>query len=106
MFEVGAHIDTKKLIDDFAHGIEERHYMSVLLVSKSFVVFRMKGHTAWSGVGSRSYVRGKHILIRRGEWWMHLGGTNREWEGRVGKKTLVEALRQSELTGEVYELTI
>lgn len=95
-------IDEKKLISDFASGIEERNYTSVFLVSKNFVVFKVKGHSAWASVGARAYVRGRYILIRRGEWWMATEGSKREWEGRVSKSILAEALRRSEMTNEVY----
>jgi hypothetical protein len=76
--------------------------MSVVLVSKNFVVFKMKGHNSWAGVGMQEYARQRYILIRKGEWWMALAGTHREWEGRMDKKVLAEAVRRSELTKEVY----
>jgi hypothetical protein len=91
-----------ELIEDFAHGIEERSYTSVLLQSPRFVVFKVKGHSSWSGVGCPwQYAKTQHILARKGDWWM--SDKNRRWEGRVSAQTLKEALRRSELTKEVYK---
>lgn len=97
-----AEVDPKQLIDDFAHGIEEKYYTSVVFVSKNFVVFKIKGHTAWASVGARCYVRSQHILIRRGDWWLGNGVATRRWEGRVSKKELAEALSHSELKKAVW----
>lgn len=96
--------DPKQLIDDFAHGIEEKHYTSVVLTSKNFVVFKIKGHSAWACVACPfEYVRTQYILIRRGDWWLSNGVVTRRWEGRVSKKELAEALTQSEVRKAVYQ---
>lgn len=92
-----------ELIDAFSSGIAEREHISVAQQSRSFVIFRIKGHSAWSGVGCPwQYTRTRHILIRKGEWWMTSGGERREWEGRVSKQLLFKALCRSELGKAVY----
>jgi hypothetical protein len=92
-----------ELIDAFAHGIEERQHTSVVMQSPKFVVFKIKGHSAWSGVGCPfQYVKAQHILRRKGDWWMS-DKPERRWEGRVKPSVLKEALRRSELTKAVYK---
>jgi hypothetical protein len=91
------------LIDAFASGIEEHHHTTVVMQSRDFVVFKIKGHSAWSGVAMPwQYVKTRYVLIRKGEWWMASGGTRREWEGRVSKQLLFKAMSRSELTKGVY----
>ena len=96
-----------ELISDFAHGIEERNYTTVAMQSPNFVIFHVKGHGSWAGVGmGQAYVRAQYILIRKGTWWMAHGikhGVDiREWEGRLSKKTMKEALRRSEMLKTPY----
>jgi hypothetical protein len=91
-----------ELIDAFAHGIEERSYASVAAQSQRFVVFKIKGHSAWAARGVQEYAKTQYILIRKGDWWMS-GKPTRKWEGRVSPQTLKEALRRSELFGKVYD---
>ena len=92
-----------ELIDAFASGISEREYITVAQQSRNFVIFKIKGHSAWSGRGvAWQYVKTRHILIRKGEWWMTSGGVRREWEGKVSKQLLFKALCRSELTKMVY----
>lgn len=94
----------EQLIDAFATGIEEKRYTSVALASKRFVIFRVAGHTAWSGVGQPwSYAKLRHVLIRKGQFWLGNDVLRREWQGRVSKKVLTEALRLSEKGNKVYE---
>jgi hypothetical protein len=91
-----------ELIEAFAHGIEERNYTSVVMQSPKFAIFRVKGHSAWSGVGCPwEYVKAQHILRRKGDWWMS-DKPERRWEGRVKPSVLKEALRRSEVTKAVY----
>jgi len=93
----------QELIDAFSLGIEERNYITVAQQSRNFVIFKIKGHSSWSGVGMPwQYVKTRHILIRKGEWWMTSGGARREWEGKVSKQLLFKALCRSELTKTVY----
>jgi hypothetical protein len=90
-----------ELIEDFAHGIEERQHTTVFLQSRSFVVFKVKGHSSWSGVACPwQYVKTQYILTRKGEWWMT--ENKRTWEGRVSKQLLFKAMSRSELTKAVY----
>jgi hypothetical protein len=95
-------LELSDLIDQFAHGTEEKHYTTVAMVSRNFVIFKIKGHTAWACVGGREYVGTQHILVRRGDWWMANKTIKREWQGRVKTADLKEALKRSELTKEVY----
>ena len=90
-----------ELIFDFAHGIEERSNTSVVLQGPNFVIFKVAGHTAWAYVGGRAYVQTKHVLIRKGDWWMS-DKPKSEFVGRVAKEKLKEALRRSEILGEAY----
>jgi hypothetical protein len=90
-----------ELIFDFAHGIEERRNTMLLLRGQNFVIFKVKGHTAWAYVGGREYVKTKHVLIRIGDWWLS-DKPKREWVGRVSAQTLTEALRRREILKEVY----
>ena len=91
----------KELIHAFSVGIEEGQYTTVVMRSPRFVIFKIAGHSAWAGVGSREYVKTKHVLVQKGHWWMS-NIPKREWEGRVQKGTLKEALRRSEQTKEVF----
>ena len=85
----------------FTSGIEEGNHTSIFLQSPRFVVFKCKGHSAWSGVGMPwQYVKAQYMLVRKGSWWM--AEDKRTWEGRVSPQTLKEALRRSELFNEVY----
>lgn len=91
-----------ELIDVFASGIEERQHTTVFLQSKHFVVFKVKGHSAWSGrFMPWQYVKTKYILARKGDWWMD--ENNRTWEGRVSKQLLFKALSRSELIKTVFQ---
>jgi NDP-sugar pyrophosphorylase family protein len=99
-----------ELVEAFAHGTEEyqRGLISLVMQSANFLVFKIKGHSSWSGIGCPwEYVKTQHILVRKGsktrhEWIMRNTG-ERRWEGRVSKATLTEALRRSELFKEVYK---
>ena len=91
-----------ELISDFAHGIVERDYTTVAMQSPNFVIFHIKGHSSWAGVGlGREYVRAQHVLIAKGSWWM-AHNLKREWEGRLSKQTMKEALRRSEMLKTPY----
>jgi hypothetical protein len=90
------------LIADFAHGIEERAYASVVAVGKRFVLFRVSGHSAWNGVGHPwAYVPVRFVLIRRGQWWLGHNTEKREWEGRVARSILLQAFNDAERTGKL-----
>jgi hypothetical protein len=93
--------DVKRLVHNFARGISEMHYTSVVMQSEHFVIFRVKGHTDWSGVGSRSYYPSRHILALKDEWWLTTDGRRREWEGRVSRKELQYALDEAEKAGRI-----
>jgi hypothetical protein len=90
------------LIFDFMHGIEEKSHTEIAMQTPNFAVFRIKGHSAWAGVGcGREYVAAKYVLIRKGHWYMS-NLPRREWEGRVSKEIMKEALRRSEMLKEPY----
>jgi hypothetical protein len=91
------------LIDAFASGIYEREYTSVFAQSTNFVVFKVKGHSSWSGVGCPwQYAKTQYILRRKGDWWMS-DRPERRWEGRVKPSVLKEALRRSEEKNTVFK---
>lgn len=93
----------QRLIDSFASGIEEKRHTTVAMTSNRFVVFKVAGHSAWSGVGCPwQYVRAQHILIRKDEFWLGHDVAYRRWEGRVARKTLEDALRRSEKADKVW----
>ena len=91
----------RELIHAFAHGISEQRYTTVIMQSDRFVIFRIKGHTDWSGVGMRSYYPSETVLIRKGNWWLSTETKKRTWEGRIGRKELSLYLERAEYTGEV-----
>jgi hypothetical protein len=93
----------QELVDAFASGIEERAYTTVHSQLGDFVIFKIAGHKAWCGVASPfQYVRIKHMLVRKGDWWMGMETVKREWEGRVKPNDLKEALKRSVQTSRVY----
>ena len=85
-----------ELIDAFARGTTDQHITSVVMKSKRFVIFKIPGHTYWSSIMEPSaYAPVQHVLIRQGEWWLR-STTRKEWEGRVSKKVLAQALEEAE----------
>jgi len=102
MSKPARNLTDQELVDHFGSGTEERQYMTVASQSANFVVFKVAGHKYWSNVMDPSaYARVRYILAARGDTWLRYSGT-REWEGRISKKIIREALRRSELTKEVY----
>lgn len=90
------------LIADFAHGIEESRYATVMAAGKRFVLFRISGHSAWDGIGHpRAYVPVQFVLIRKGHWWMGRETEKREWRGRVTRSVLINAFKQAERSGKL-----
>jgi hypothetical protein len=91
-----------RLISDFAHGIEEHRYTSVVAFTKRYVLFRIHGHSAWSSVSTpREYVPVQFVLIRKGQWWMGRDTQKQVWYGRTAHSVLVKALEQAERTGQL-----
>jgi hypothetical protein len=93
----------QELVDAFSNGIAERAHTTVHSQLGDFVIFKIAGHKAWSGVGCPwEYVQTQYVLIRKGDWWMGQRTVKREWQGRVKAADLKEALKRSILTKEVY----
>ena len=90
-----------ELIHHFSHGISEARYASVIAQSERYIIFRIKGHTDWAGVGMRSYYPTEHVLIRKGEWWLTTSAAKQVWEGRVSRKVLMKALAKAEAQGKL-----
>jgi hypothetical protein len=91
-----------ELIWMFAHGIEEKHYTSVVMQSPNYVIFKIAGHKAWACVACPfQYVKAQYVLIRKGDWMMS-DKPQRRWEGRVAKAMLKEAIRRSEILRQPY----
>jgi hypothetical protein len=89
-----------KLIAEFAHGIEEGRYATVMAIGARYALFRVSGHSASDGRSHpRTYVPVQFVLIRRGQWWMGRDVEKREWQGRVTRATLINAFQQAERTG-------
>ncbi len=85
-----------ELIDAFARGTTDHHITSVVMKSKRFVIFRIPGHTYWADMMNPSaYARSQYILMRQGEWILRYT-FRKEWEGRVSKKVLAQALEEAE----------
>lgn len=87
------------LVDDFARGIAERSKTSVVLAGRKAVLFKVAGHRALMGargLGLVEYVPTKHLLARKGCWWLSNGTIIKEWKGRVTKAKLWEALEEAE----------
>lgn len=86
----------QELIDAFSRGTTEHRITSVVMRSDHFVIFRIPGHKYWSSLMEPSaYARSQHILMRQGEW-MFRYTYKKEWEGRVSKRVLAEALKEAE----------
>ncbi len=85
-----------ELIDAFASGTTERHITSVVMKGEHFVVFKIPGHTYWASVMEPSaYVRSRCVLVPQGQWMLRTT-FKKEWEGRVSKKVLAQALEEAE----------
>jgi len=89
----------QELIRAYASGTTDLDRAKIVMQSENFVVFKVPGHTEWSGVGMRSYYASSTVLIRKGEWC--LKGDRREWYGRVSKKVLKEELDKAQQTGKI-----
>ncbi len=88
------------LVDDFAHGIAERSKISVVLVGRKAVVFKVAGHRALMGArgcGMVDYVPTQHLLARKGRWWLSNDTVIKKWEGRVARAALQKAFEEAEL---------
>lgn len=95
-------MNTEVLIDDFAHGIEERKYVSVITVGRHFVLFKIDGHLAWDGNGCpRVYVPVQFVLIHKKHWWLGRDVEKREWSGRTSHKELITAFQQADRIGKL-----
>ena len=95
----------QELIHAYAHGTTELHRIKIVMQSERFIVFRVPGHTDWSGVGMRDYYASHTVLARKGVWCLAHEAEHTEWYGRVSKKTLKEALESAEKRGKTVRAT-
>jgi hypothetical protein len=90
------------LIYSAFHGIDAMRYATVMAAGKSFVLFRISGHTYWGDVmNPREYAPVTFVLIKIGHWWMGSTTIKKEWEGRTSRSVLMAAFNEAERTGKI-----
>lgn len=93
----------EELIEHFAGGTTHVPLTSVIMESEKFVVFCIKGHHYWSGLGQPwAYAPVRHVLIAKSKGTAWSNPPRREWEGRITKSRLAEIkeiLERSEEAG-------
>ena len=91
----------ERLVQAFASCTDELRLTTVVLTGATHVIFKTRGHSYWSSVGSRSYAPTEYTLIRKGIWCLARDrttkGTYLQWVGRVKMTDLQAALDEAEL---------
>ena len=86
----------KELAAIHAYGTTHAHTVTVKMKSEHYAIFHWPG-SYWSDNGGRHYGQATYVLQLKGD--RHYGSGSRpvqEWEGRVSKKLLAEALALAE----------
>ena len=93
-----SNLTDQELIYAFARGTTAHHHTKVVMRGKRFVIFHIPGHKYWSSMMVPSaYAPSQHILIPQGVWMLSCTPCfKKEWEGRVSKKELQQALEEAE----------